>query len=94
LAKVDMKEYARLGAEARVAQLHAELNEIYRAFPGLRARRSGTGTAKAPAQSPKGARRRGRRTMTAAQRREVSQRMKRYWAGRRRAQDGKKKGQA
>jgi hypothetical protein len=32
--------------------------------------------------------------MTAAQRREVSQRMKRYWAGRRRAQDGKKKGQA
>jgi hypothetical protein len=94
LAKVDMKEYARLGAEARVAQLHAELNEIYRAFPGLRARRSGTGTAKAPAQSPKGARRRGRRTMTAAQRREVSQRMKRYWAGRRRALDGKKMGQA
>lgn len=88
-----MKEYARLGAEARIAQLQAELTEIYRAFPGLRTRRGATGAADASAQPAQGARRRGRRTMTAAQRREVSQRMKRYWAGRRRAQDGKKKGQ-
>jgi hypothetical protein len=92
LAKVDMKEYARIGAEARVAQLHAELNEIYRAFPSLRSRR-GADAAGAPAKSPQGAQRRGRRTMTAAQRLEVSRRMKRYWAGRRRAGSGKKKGQ-
>ena len=92
MAKVDMKEYARLGAEARVAQLHAELNEIYRAFPALRRGRGAGSSTEAPA-TPQAGRRRGRRTMTAAQRREVSQRMKRYWAARRRGPEGKKKGQ-
>ena len=36
MAKFDIKEYARRGAEARAAELVAELNDIYRAFPGLR----------------------------------------------------------
>jgi hypothetical protein len=80
LAKVDLKEYARLGAEARVTQLHAELAEIYRAFPGLRGRgRQGANATTQAAAAPA----RRRKPMTAAQRRAVSQRMKKYWAGRR-----------
>jgi hypothetical protein len=78
LAKVDLKEYARRGAEARVVELTAELAQIYRAFPGLR--RGGT-VAAAPAAA------RRRRPMSAAQRRAVSQRMKKYWAARRKAKE-------
>lgn len=88
MAKFDLKEYARLGAQARVQELQAELAEIYRTFPGLRTgRRGATAAAK---QSPSGTARRKRRTMTAAQKREVSQRMKRYWAARRKAQEAKR----
>jgi hypothetical protein len=91
LAKVDLKEYARLGAQSRVDQLQAELAEIYRAFPGLRSRggrkSSRTTGAADAAPAPR------RRTMTAAQKREVSRRMKRYWAARRKSPDGKRKAQ-
>lgn len=93
MAKLDLKEYARLGAQARVDQLHAELTEIYRAFPGLRARggRTAAVPAGAAARATAAPRKRKKRTMTAAQKREVSQRMKRYWAARRKEkQDGKK----
>jgi hypothetical protein len=81
LAKVDLREYARLGAQARVAQLNAELAEIYRTFPGLRSGRGGAGRT-APAESA-ATRMRRRKPMSAAQRRAVSQRMKKYWAARR-----------
>ena len=30
---IDLKAYARRGAEARIAELTAELNDIYKAFP-------------------------------------------------------------
>lgn len=36
LPTIDLKAYARRGAEARIAELAAELNDIYRAFPDLR----------------------------------------------------------
>jgi hypothetical protein len=95
LAKFDLKEYARLGAEARVAQLNEELSEIYRTFPDLRRQSaratSGRGPgrpAAADTSEPAGARRRRRRKpMSAAQRKAVSLRMKKYWAGRRKAQE-------
>ena len=80
MAKFDLKEYARRGAEARVAELSAELAEIYRAFPALRSRggrrgaSGGDGAARA---------RRHRKPMTAAQKKAVSVRMKKYWASRR-----------
>jgi hypothetical protein len=83
LAKFDVTKYARLGAEARAAELSAELAEIYRAFPALRAR--GGRPAAAAAAEP-GVRRR-RKPMTAAQKKAVSIRMRKYWAGRRKAQD-------
>jgi hypothetical protein len=79
LAKFDLKEYARRGAEARISELTQELAAIYRAFPGLR-----RGAAPAPRAETGGAIRR-RKPMTAAQKREVSRRMKKYWAERRKA---------
>jgi hypothetical protein len=39
-------------------------------------------------QLPKGLRRRGRKSMTAKERQEVSERMKKYWESRRRQQHG------
>ena len=79
MAKLDLKEYARRGAEARINELTQELAAIYRAFPGLRRR----GASAAPEPSAAAIRR--RKPMTAAQKREVSRRMKKYWAERRKA---------
>jgi hypothetical protein len=75
VAKFDLKAYARQGAAARVAELNAELAAIYRTFPELR-RVKATGTAGSAAKK------RRRRGMTAAQKAEVSKRMKAYWATR------------
>ena len=77
MAKFDLKAYARQGAAARVAELNEELVAIYRAFPELRrdAKASGGGVVG-------NARKRKRRGMTAAQKAEVSKRMKKYWAAR------------
>jgi hypothetical protein len=88
LAKFDLKEYARRGAEARVMELQAELADIYRAFPGLRLRR-GTTAGGARAESEPVARRRRASTMTAEQRKAVSARMKKYWAERRKTKSAK-----
>jgi hypothetical protein len=84
LAKFDVNRYARLGAEARAAELSAELAAIYRAFPGLR--RAGGRSAAAGAGGAEPAVRRHRKPMTGAQKKAVSIRMKKYWAGRRKAQ--------
>ena len=75
----DLKAYARRGAEARVAELTAELNEIYRAFPDLRR----DSARSAPATTGAGGRRRRRKPMSAAQKAAVSKRMKAYWETRR-----------
>ena len=77
MATFDLKDLARRGAEARVAELTEELAAIYRAFPGLR--RGGT-TAKSAAGPV-----RRRKPMSASQKKEVSRRMKKYWAERRKA---------
>ena len=82
MAKFDVNKYARLGAEARAAELSAELAEIYRAFPGLR---RGTRGAEAGSTGESPARRH-RKPMTAAQKKAVSIRMRKYWANRRKAQ--------
>ena len=74
----DLKAYARRGAEARIVELTAELNDIYKAFPDLRGGSARPTTSKAGA----GVRRRRRKPMSAAQKAEVSKRMKKYWAAR------------
>ena len=78
MATFDLKQYALRGAQARVQELQQELTSIYRAFPGLR-RRGGA----AAAASDRPVRR--RKPMSAAMKREVSRRMKKYWAERRKA---------
>ena len=93
----NLREYARRGAVTRIAEVNAELDAIYGEFPELREGRATRGrkrgrpakAALAPqAAEPdttgrKGARK--RRGMSAAQRKAVSERMRKYWAGRRAA---------
>jgi hypothetical protein len=80
LAKLDLKTFARRGAEARLAELNLEIKAIHSAFPDLRPGRTRQGLAAAPASA---ASPRRRKTMSAAQRKAVSERMRKYWAARR-----------
>ena len=77
-----LRRLARLGAVARLEQLRQEEAAIRAEFPELFGGRRGNGRAagKEPA-----ARRKRRRSMNAAQRKEVSERMRKYWAERRKA---------
>ena len=84
----DLRRYALAGAQARLAEISLEREAIRRAFPevrengsrGGRTRQSAVDSGSEPASAPT---RRRRRTMTAAQRKAVGERMKRYWAARR-----------
>ncbi len=88
LASFDLKSYARRGAQARLRELADEAKQLLTVFPDLSdsfdedelpmnfilkrgARKAGV--------------RRRRRKMTAAQRKAVGVRMKKYWAARRKA---------
>ena len=93
--RFDMREYARRGAEVRVAELHEELESIFGAFPDLRPQRGGGRRAKGTIKHEEvgaGATtivRRRRRKMSAAQRKAVGERMRKYWAARRKARSVK-----
>lgn len=76
-----LKELAREGAEVALKRLRAEIIAIERTFPELALPRR----RHAARQAVKDATTRTRR-MSAAARKAVSERMKRYWAERRRAQ--------
>jgi hypothetical protein len=95
LSRDELHRLARLGAEARLRELRQEEDSIRQAFPDLfgagparRGRRPRAAASPAAAPAPAAANsasRKGRRyTMSAAQKRAVSERMKKYWAGRRR----------
>ena len=76
-----LRELARAGAETTLNRLRAEIIAIERTFPelALPRRRRDARRVIAGAQ-------RSTRQMSAAARKAVSQRMKRYWAERRKAQ--------
>lgn len=86
LRQDQLKRLARLGAEARIRELQSEIEAIRRAFPDLgragrgarRAGRKGTSGRAASANRP-----RRRRRLSAAARKAISDRMKKYWASRR-----------
>ncbi|HWF84270.1 MAG TPA: hypothetical protein VG222_05470 [Vicinamibacterales bacterium] len=80
LSTEKLRQLARTGAEHALNQLRAEIIAIERAFPEL-ALSSGR---RAIRRSVKEATRRTRR-MSAAARKAVSERMKKYWAERRKA---------
>ena len=79
MAKFSLKEYAKRGAAERVAELRAELSEIYATFPTLR-RALPAAVKKAGRKATRQSR---RKPMSAAARKAVSARMKKYWAARR-----------
>jgi len=80
----ELQRLARIGAAARLEQLDRERAELLRLFPGLRA--STPSASLNEARSTRKASKRGRtRRMSAANRKAVSIRMKRYWAERRKA---------
>jgi len=79
LSGEQLKALARQGAAQRYQELQKELAALTATFPEL-ARGGGKGRG---AAAPKRAGR--RRSMNAAQRKEVSERMTRYWAARRAA---------
>ena len=85
LSRQQLERLARRGAQALLTELEQEAAAIRRAFPDLfrgrgRGRLAASDSAAAPAR-----RRRRRSTMSAAARRAVSERMKKYWAERRKA---------
>ena len=97
LSKDDMRRFARLGAMRRLDDMRQEEAAIRAAFPELfsgarpAARRAATGgspKAATPAGSAKTGRTRKRSNMSSAMRKAVSERMKKYWAGRRKAKNG------
>src|SRR4051794_40908690 len=82
---IDMNALARAGAEARLSELQDEIAEIQRAFPGIgntdtrrTPGRRGRPTSTPNESSPSIVRRRKRRAMSAAQRKAVGERMKKY----------------
>jgi hypothetical protein len=95
LKQDELRRLARLGAVARIEQLRQEEAAIRAEFPELfgRGRQGGSQPSASRRGRPNGAaasatsstRGRGRRTMSAAQRKAVSERMRKYWADRRKA---------
>jgi hypothetical protein len=87
-----LRRLARLGAMSRLEQIRAEETAIRAEFPELfgRGTRRDGGTAEAAAPAaPKGRRRRRRPAMSSAQRKAVSERMRKYWADRRKTKGAK-----
>ena len=81
LTQEQLQRLARLGAMARLEQIRQEEADIRAAFPELFGRGRG---AKPPDGKATGKRSRKRRTMSAEGRKAVSERMRKYWAERRR----------
>ncbi len=82
-----INKLARMAAIPRLHELATEINEITTVFPELATLLEGTirkkKKAKKAAKPPKAKAVRHRKPMTAAQRKAVSARMKKYWAERR-----------
>jgi hypothetical protein len=91
LDRQELYRLARMGAESRLRALEEERGQILRSFPMLKgggsASTSTQGASASPSASAAPVRR--RRQMSAAERKSVSARMKKYWAERRKAKEGK-----
>ena len=101
LSREELRHLARLGAQQRIEELRREEAAIRAAFPdldgaasvpggasaprGKRGRRSGRKAVDGASQAAPSAKRAARYKMSAAQKRAVSERMKKYWAARRKA---------
>lgn len=83
LTTPQLREFARLGAQARLAQLDAEIAAIKTAYPELARSRGPAGRAARRAAAPTKRRRRYR--MSPEARKAAAERMRKYWADRRAA---------
>jgi hypothetical protein len=88
LSRVEVKQFALIGAQARLDALNAEIASLYRAFPELsrgKVKTAKTTAAAATSETPRKGRggRKRNWNMSDSQKRAVSERMKKYWAGRR-----------
>ncbi len=97
LTPQELNRLARLGAQARLEELQQEAAAIRAAFPDLfgAARAGRRGRKARAAAAPSGSAKAGRKTrrrsqMSAAARKAVSERMRKYWAARRKAKAEKK----
>jgi hypothetical protein len=93
VASFDLKSYARRGARVRLRELAEEAKQLLNVFPDLSASFDADELPvnfilRAGARKQKNATgvRRRRRRMSAAQRKAVGERMRKYWAERRKAQ--------
>ena len=93
LTPEELRRLARLGAVRRLEELRQEEAAIRAAVPGIDAAIAGRRRGRPPASavSSGGARklRRRQRKMSAAENRAVSERIKKYWADRRKKKAGK-----
>ena len=96
LSRDQLRTLARLGAQRRLEELRQEEAAIRAAFPdlggaaparprGTRGRRPGRSAAAPAGESTPQAKRAARYKLSAAQKQAVSERMKKYWAARRKA---------
>jgi hypothetical protein len=90
LSRQEMHRLARLGAQARLEEIRREESAIRRAFPELfnsstRPVRTASPAAGGADDSAAVRRRRRRSNMSPAMRKAVSERMKKYWAERRKS---------
>ena len=85
LSRVEVKRLALIGAQSRLDALNAEIASIVRAFPELGRGRAKAATATVSNDTPRKGRggRKRNWNMSAEQKRAVSERMKKYWAARR-----------
>jgi len=88
---IEMTSFARIGAQARLQQLQAEREQILRVFPDLGRNGTSSGNGKVQARQARDGVKPRRKPMTAAEKRAVSERMRRYWAGRREAKAAQSK---
>lgn len=81
MTKPNIKELATVGAQARLTEIRDEQAALLVMFPELR----GGWARKAAATAAPAAKTRKRKPMSAAQKKAVGERMRKYWAARRAA---------
>ena len=89
LNQEQLRRLARLGAVARLEQLRAEEEAIRGEFPELFGRGRRQAGAAAPQAATAAAGRRRRKKMSPQARKAVSERMRKYWAERRKGKAAK-----
>jgi hypothetical protein len=91
IAERELRSLALVGARARLSTLQTEVASLLATFPELRSGRLARGTSADGAATPRRGKKPGRkRPMSAAEKKAVSARMRKYWAERRAGRGAKK----